>query len=94
MRFSVVMRVRFSSDGRFLAIGHCDGTVYIYGINEGAKIWFVNPLKDFIHSFIAMLCSEFSADELGQGSTSDVCFNPDGTCLAIAREDKRIMVSY
>lgn len=51
---SVVRCVRFSVEGRFLAIGHCDGSAQIYDAKEGAKKWSEQPLSRFIYSLICI----------------------------------------
>ena len=91
---SHVRCVRFSPDGRYLAIGFQNGTAQIHDVNEGAKQWYDQATLRYIRVLIVRHLSELYADQSSKGAICNVCFSPNSDYLAAAGEDKQIRVSY
>ena len=92
--FSPVSCVRFSLDGKYLAIGCRDGTAQIHDVNEGAKQWYDQATLRYIRMLIPRHLSELLSDQSYQSRIYSVCFSPNSDYLATAGEDRQIRVSY
>ena len=88
------MCVRFSPDGKYLAIGFEDGTAQIHDVNEGVKQWYDQATLRYIRVLIVRHLSELYADQSSKGAIYSVCFSPNSDYLAAAGEDGQIRVSY
>lgn len=74
---SVVVCVRFSMDGKFVATG----------CNKSAQIF------DAISGEMTCVLQDEFPDPIGDNYVRAVCFSPDGRYLVTGREDKLIMAS-
>ena len=93
--FSRVFCVRFSPDGKYLAIGLEDGTAQIHDVNEGAKQWYDQTTLRYIRLLIVTHRSDLYADQSSGGYIcSAVCFSLNSDYLATAGQDGQIRVSY
>ena len=86
--------VRFSQDGRYLAVGFEDGTAQIHDVNEGAKQWYDQATLRYIRVLIVRHLSELYADQSSNGVIFSVGFSPNSDYLATAGQDGQIRVSY
>ena len=86
--------VRFSQDGRYLAVGFEDGTAQIHDVNEGAKQWYDQATLRYIRVLIVRHLSELYAGQSSQSGICSVCFSPNTDYLATAGDDRQIRVSY
>ena len=87
--------VRFSQDGRYLAVGFEDGTAQIHDVNEGAKQWYDHATLRYIRLLIVTHRSDLYADHSSGGyRCSAVCFSLNSDYLATAGLDGQIRVSY
>ena len=87
--------VRFSQDGRYLAVGFEDGTAQIHDVNEGGKQWYDHATLRYIRLLIDSHRSDLYAYQSSGGYIcSAVCFSPNSDYLAAAGEDGQIRVSY
>ena len=87
--------VRFSQDGRYLAVGFEDGTAQINDVNEGAKQWYDHATLRYIRLLIVTHRSDLYADQSSEGyRCSAVCFSLNSDYLAAAGQDGQIRVSY
>ena len=91
--FSRVLCVRFSPDGKYLAIGFGDGTAQIHDVQQGAKQWYNQTPLRYIPLLIVTHLSELYSNESSRSRVFSVCFSPNGQYLATAGEDKQIKVS-
>ena len=85
--------VRFSQDGRYLAVGFVDGTAQIHDVNEGAKQWYDHAILRYIRLLILIHLSELYADQSFWSSIYSVCFSPNSDYLATAGQEREIRVS-
>ena len=92
--FSPVSCVRFSPDGKYLAIGLEDGTAQIHDIKQGDKQWYDLTILRYIRLLIPRHLSDLYADESSQDGLNRVCFSPNSDYLATAGQDNQIRVSY
>ena len=87
--------VRFSQDGRYLAVGFEDGTAQIHDVNEGAKQWYDHATLRYIRLLIVTHRSDLYADQSSGGyRCSAVCFSLNSDYLTTGGEDGQIRVSY
>ena len=86
--------VRFSQDGRYLAVGFEDGTAQIHDVNEGAKQWYDHATLRYIRLLIVRHLSDLFADQSSQACIYNVCFSPNSDYLATAGQDGQISLSY
>ena len=86
--------VRFSPDGKYLAIGFEDGTAQIHDVNEGVKQWYDQATLHYIRLLILRHLSDFYAGHSSQSGIHSVCFSPNSDYLATAGQDGQIRVSY
>ena len=92
--FSAVNCVRFSRDGRYLAIGFGDGTTQIHDVEERAKQWYGHTTLRYIRLLIVIHRSDLYSDQSSGGYIcSAVCFSPNSDYLATAGQDKQVKVS-
>ena len=92
--FSPVSCVRFSLDGKYLAIGCRDGTAQIHDVNEGAKQWYDQATLLYIRMLSARHLSELYAGQSSPSGIYSVCFSPNSDYLATGGGDGQIRVSY
>ena len=92
--FSRVLCVRFSPDGRYLAIGCRNGAAQIHDVNAGAKQWYDQATLRYIRVLIVRHLSELYAGQSSQSGIYSVCFSTNSDYLATAGEDGQIRVSY
>ena len=91
---AIVWRVRFSPDGKYLAVGVKNGRTYIYDVKTGAKSWSVTFIPvwrasiDFRDSF---LVDNYKARKRGIWS---LCFSLDGKYLAVGDSDGELRVYF
>ena len=85
--------VRFSQDGKYLAIGFADGATQIHDVEEGAKHWYGQATLRYIRLLILRHLSELYSDQSYQGRIYSVCFSPNSDYLATAGQDKQVKVS-
>ena len=86
--------VRFSQDGRYLAVGFEDGTAQIHDVNEGAKQWYDHATLRYIRLLILRHLSDLYSDQSSRSGICSACFSPNIDYLATAREHGQIRVSY
>ena len=86
--------VRFSQDGRYLAVGFEDGTAQIHDVNEGGKQWYDHATLRYIRLLIVGHLSDIYSDKSSRSGICSVCFSPNSGYLATAGEDGQIRVSY
>ena len=86
--------VRFSQDGRYLAVGFEDGTAQIHDVNEGAKQWYDQTTLRYIRLLNVKHLSDLFAGESSQIGIYSVCFSPNSDYLATGGGDGQIRVSY
>ena len=87
--------VRFSQDGRYLAVGFMDGTTQIHDVEERANQWYVHTTLRYIRLLIDSHRSDLYAYQSSGGYIcSAVSFSPNSDYLAAAGEDGQIRVSY
>ena len=87
--------VRFSQDGRYLAVGFMDGTTQIHDVEERANQWYVHTTLRYIRLLIDSHRSDLYANQSSGGYIcSAVCFSLNSDYLAAAGEDEQIRVSY
>ena len=86
--------VRFSQDGRYLAVGFMDGTTQIHDVEEGAKHWYGQATLRYIRLLILRHLSDLYSDQSSQSGICSVCFSPNTDYLATAGDDRQIRVSY
>ena len=87
--------VRFSQDGRYLAVGFEDGTAQIHDVNEGANQWYDHATLRYIRLLIDSHHSDHYAYQSSGGYIcSAVCFSLNSDYLATAGQDGQIRVSY
>ena len=92
--FSRVLCVRFSPDGKYLAIAFMDGTAQIHGVEEGAKQWYGQATLRYIRLLILRHLSDLYSDQSSRSGICSVCFSPNSEYLATAGQDGQIRVSY
>ena len=92
--FSRVLCVRFSPDGKYLAIAFMDGTAQIHDVEERAKQWYGQATLRYIRLLIVRHLSDLFADQSSQACIYSVCFSPNSDYLATAGQDGQIRVSY
>ena len=89
-----VGRVRFSPDGKYLAVGVKNGRTYIYDVKTGAKSWSVTFIPvwrasiDFRDSFRA------DNSETRKLVIWSLCFSPDGKYLAVGASEGELRVRF
>ena len=86
--------MRFSPDGKYLAIGFEDGTAQIHDVKEGTKQWYDKTTLRYIRLLIVRHLSDLYAEQSSQARINSVCFSPNSDYLATAGEDRQIRVSY
>ena len=86
--------VRFSQDGRYLAIGFMDGNTQIHDVEDSAKQWYDHTTLRYIRLLILRHLSDLFAGESSQNGICSVCFIPNSDYLATAGQDGQIRVSY
>ena len=87
--------VRFSQDGRYLAVGFMDGTTQIHDVEERANQWYVHTTLRYIRLLIDSHRSDLYAYQSSGGYIcSAVCFSLNSDYLATAGQDGQIRVSY
>ena len=88
--------VRFSQDGRYLAVGFMDGTTQIHDVEERANQWYVHTSLRHIRLLIDSHRSDLYAYQSSGGYIcSAICFSPNSDYLATAGQDEQIIrVSY
>ena len=89
---TVVGRVRFSADGKYLAVGIRNGQTYIYDVKTWAKCWSVPFIPvwrmsiDFRDSFLA------DNSETRKPGIRSLCFSPDSKYIAVGASDGQLRV--
>ena len=86
--------VRFSQDGRYLAVSFMDGTTQIHDVEERANQWYVHTTLRYIRLLILRHLSDLYSDQSSQSCIHSVCFSPNSDYLATAGVDGQIRVSY
>jgi len=86
--------VRFSPDGRYLAVGVDNRWIYIYDVKTGAKSWSVTFILVWRTSIDFRDSSLADNSEKTKQMVWCLCFSPDGKYLAVGGPDRKLRVLF